>query len=147
MESPQPGAASGLEPDRLPDPGNGAVALFPAQRVSGIDVPRPDDEVVAFVRTPVRREIELERSVAAFVAPQPDAIQPGIALPVDGSEHDEWPPPLPVGRCDQLSRVPARALELLAHPGQRRRPRKRHPDAPLERSPAGQIPAFLPAAL
>src|SRR5207247_324160 len=99
------------------------------------------------IRAPMRSEIELERRVAAFVMAQPHTIQPGIALPVDRAEDEKRPPPFPIGRRGQLARVPAGSLELLAHPGERRRPRKRHPNAPLEGAAARKIPAVVPAPL
>ncbi len=145
MHAAQPGVAAALQADRLPDPGDGAIALLAAQRILRIAIEGSDDEGVAFSPAPVRREIELKRGVAALMVTEPDPIQPGIAGPVHRAEDEERPPAAPIDRRLQLARVPAGALELLADAGERRRPGEGDPDALREAVPAGEKPPLIPA--
>jgi hypothetical protein len=125
------GAPARLQVGRLPDAAGVAVALLALELERAVHVVHAEDQALRRARTRVRRQLELERRVAALVLAELLSVEPGGGVPVGGADDQEHAPSLP-GRGDlDRARVPA-DLRLVGDARQRGSPREGHGDGQRE---------------
>ena len=125
--------AAGLEVDGLPDAARVAVALLAVEapvvaRDLGGDVPHAQRELLRLAPLDERRELELERRVAAGMLAELRVAEPAGRVVVARAHDEEHALPLPRGGHRDVAAVPA-DVRLVLHAGRGRAPAERHEDA------------------